>query len=405
VTPQNRQSLRDVKVLVVDDHPTNRRVMSEMLTWGGCLVEEAASAEEGLRVLREAANAGVPHGLLVTDVHMPAQDGFEFAAAVRADSLVGGIPIMMLTSGGRKGDGQRCRELGIGAYLLKPVSRTELVEAAVGSVSGPVARSSQMHLITRHSFNENRRNLRILLAEDNPVNQEVAAAMLRKRGHTVDISSNGREAVEAAARTSYDVILMDLQMPEMDGLKATAEIRKLPAERPVPIIAVTANAMSGERERCLAAGMDEYLAKPFRPHDLFAIVEGWGTAEASMAAPPQKNSAAPVDIEALRAELRLAGVEEIATDLLNTFIMDAPDRIAALQEAANGTDAGAIERAAHAYKSAAGTVKAQQLAALLKEAELAARAGDAEKASALVSRIAVAHDAAINYLRSTLGAG
>ena len=404
-TTQGRLSLHSLKALVVDDHPTNRRVTAEMLRWGGCVVEEAPNARQGLEALRQAASSGSPYALLLTDVHMPEQDGFDFAAAVRADAQVSDTPIMILTSGGQRGDGQRCRELGIGAYLLKPVSRSELVEAVVTTLSGQKTRASGMHLVTRHTFRESRRNLRILLAEDNEVNQEVAAAMLRKRGHTVDIVVNGLEALEAARGVKYDVILMDLQMPEMDGLRATAEIRKLTVDRPVPIIAVTANAMSGERERCLAAGMDDYLAKPFKPHDLFSVVEGWGVAQpAAGGSAPAQPPAAPVDVEGLRAELRSAGVEEITGDLIQTFVTDSAVRMAALVEAADSGDAGAIERAAHAYKSAAGTVRANELAQLLKEAERAAKEGETRNAKTMMRRIGEAHEAARAYLVALNGA-
>jgi CheY-like chemotaxis protein len=383
---------------VVDDHPTNRHVLAEMFAWGGCIVGEAASAREALELLCAAAAQGSPFALLVSDVHMPDQDGFEFVQAVRADPALSRITIMILTSGGRRGDGQRCRELGIGAYLLKPVSRLELIEAAVMALSGPGTRSSGMQLVTRHTFREEKKSLRVLLAEDNPVNQEVASAMLRKRGHEVDIVDNGVDAVASAGRKGYDIILMDLQMPGMDGLRATAEIRKQPRERPVPIIAVTANAMSGERERCLAAGMDDYLAKPFKPTDLFAVVEGWAHAETAKESGPQAFTAV-VDIEGLRGELRSAGVEEVADQLFRTFLADAPGRMTALLDAAAKEDAHEIERAAHAYKSAAATIRAQELAALLKEAEQAAKSGDAATAAGFIPLIRNAHDAAVDYLK------
>jgi CheY-like chemotaxis protein len=275
-----------------------------------------------------------------------------------------------------------------------------------------------MMLVTRHSIVEDRPTLRILLAEDNPVNQEVAAAMLRKRGHQVQIVNNGVEAVEAVKGSATDVVLMDLQMPEMDGLQATAEIREYLAGRPLPIIAVTANVLAGERERCLAAGMDDYLTKPFKPHQLFSIVEGWGKKEApseeaelpaaqetepvaQVAAPAEE--AAPVDISGLREELRAAGVEEIVEELLRTFLQDAPNRLKALEDAVGAADARGIERAAHAYKSSAGTVRAHDLAGLLKEAELAASSGDMAETRKLLSRVVDAHHRALKYLAAANG--
>jgi len=255
-----------------------------------------------------------------------------------------------------------------------------------------------MHLVTRHSTREGRRSLRILVAEDNAVNQEVAKSLLQKRGHAVDVVEDGVEAVAAVQRTAYDLVLMDLQMPRMDGIRATQEIRRILGDRPLPIIAVTANAMSGERERCLAAGMDEYLSKPFKPHDLFAAVEGWGQPEPT----PEGRVAttAPVDLDGLRAEMRSAGVEEVVPALLKAFVDDAPLRIEALRSGAASGEARAIERAAHAYKSAAATLRATQLAALLKEAEIKAKAGETAAAAALVPLIEEAHDAALRYLKS-----
>jgi signal transduction histidine kinase/FixJ family two-component response regulator len=218
-----------------------------------------------------------------------------------------------------------------------------------------------------------RRSLRVLLAEDNPVNQEVAATVLRKRGHRVDIVGDGREAVAAATRERYDVVLMDVQMPEMDGLAATRAIRVLPEGRGQRIIALTAHASGAERERCLAAGMNGYLTKPFKSQDLFALVE-----ERSISQPAAVDA---VDIEGFRAMMRDAGAEEAVDGIVRLFTQGAAARLEAIGAAIQAGDAGAIERAAHAFKSAAATVGARGLAERLAAVEQAGREGAADRAA------------------------
>ena len=397
--PPARTDLRDLRVLLVDDHDLNRRILKEMFAWAGSRVEAAASAADGLDRLRAAADAGSPFALLATDVHMPGMDGFQFVTEVRADPVIGRVAVMILSSGGRQGDSQRCRELGVGAFLMKPVSRADLIEAAEGVLGGSRVRASGLRHVPAAAGGQ--KALSILLAEDNPVNQEVAAALLRKRGHAVTVVDNGRAAVEAVRATPFDVVLMDLQMPQLDGFGATREIRRMAAGAALPIIAVTANALSGEREQCLSAGMDDYLAKPFKPPDLFAISEGWGNrsaAPATVEQAPPGTTTDPVDVAGLRAELRAAGVEEIADDLIRTFLEDAPGRMAALEEAARTGNRGGLERAAHAYTSAAGTIRAADLSAQLRDAELAAKSGDVARAQGLVPALRAAHEAVLLFL-------
>jgi CheY-like chemotaxis protein len=256
---------------VVDDNPTNRRLLREMLAAEGMAVDEAASATSGLEALQRGVERQSPYDLAILDVQMPGRDGFDFATAIRADPSVAATRLLMLTSAGQRGDGERCRKLGIEAYLTKPASRADLIEA-LGAVFADAGAMGGPAVITRHSIAESRPTLRVLLAEDNPMNQQVAIAMLLSRGHLVDVVSNGREAIEAVERGAYDLILMDVQMPEMDGLEATRQIRARWPDRPVRIIGLTANAMAGDREACLAAGMDDYVSKPIRPEELEAAI-------------------------------------------------------------------------------------------------------------------------------------
>src|SRR5881392_2314666 len=399
--PGRRASLGGRRLLVVDDNETNRRILRDMLGAEGVAVHEAARADAGMAVLRRAAAAGTPFDLAILDAQMPDQDGFELAALVRADRELATTKLLILTSAGQRGDGERCRVMGIQAYLTKPIARADLIEA-VGTVlvEAPPAGAAPA-LITRHSIAESRHTLRILLAEDNPVNQQVATAMLLKRGHQVDIVSNGREAVDAVTRERYDVVLMDIQMPEMDGFEATAQIRALPQGRTLPIIALTAHALSGERERCLERGMTGYLAKPFKAHDLFAAVEGGGAdgAEPPAAAP------APVDVAGFRRTMEEAGAAEAVDGILATFVQTLPQRLDALATATGAGAAEPIQRAAHAFKSAAATIGAGSLAALLDQIEGAAREGDVARARAAMERLRAEAQAALDYLETTVKGG
>ncbi|NIM49800.1 MAG: response regulator [Gemmatimonadales bacterium] len=399
------ERLRGVRALVVDDNPTNRRVVREILGPAGVAVDEVSAAGPALERLRRARMEGTPYVLAILDAFMPGQDGFEMAEAVRSDPELRDIKLMMLTSAGQRGDGQRCRELGIDAYLTKPASRLELLEVTAAVLAGSGATAYPGRLITRYSIRECREPRHILLAEDNPVNQQITVAMLRRRGHTVDVVENGRQAVEAVARQAYDAVLMDVQMPGMDGVEATREIRRDPKSVHLPIVALTAHAIAPERERCHAAGMSGYVVKPFKPHELFAVVEGWALATEVGDAPVMEaaESAPPVALEELRGMMREAGAEEAVDRMLEVFVVDAPERMAALEVAVASGDAERIREAAHAYKSAAGTMAAYHLAALLEEVERAGRAGDSAGASQLLGRVRQAHDAVLDYLEASQG--
>jgi len=381
------------RMLIVDDNQTNRRILREMLGAEGIKVEEASTAAEGLESLRR-----VRYDLAILDVQMPDMDGFQLATAVRADKKLKGTNLLMLTSAGQRGDGERCRELGIRGYLTKPISRSDLLEALGTVLAGSPEETGTPDVVTRHTIAESRSTLRVLLAEDNPVNQQVAVAMLVKRGHEVHVSSNGREAVDAVKERDYDVVLMDIQMPEMDGFEATHAIRALPKGKDLPIIGLTAHALSGERERCLSHGMTEYLAKPFKAHELFALVEGAGRRKAAPAVPAPA-AAPPVDLEGFRATLREAGAEQALYSIIDTFVRQAPDRLAALAAAVAGGTGTEIVRAAHVYRGAAATIGARELAGLLERVETTAHAGDiAQAKEAFESVTPLAHEV-IDYLR------
>jgi PAS domain S-box-containing protein len=268
--------LRDMPVLVVDDNAVNRRILESMLKHWRMKPVLAASGRAGVAAMQESKRAGAAFPLVLLDSHMPVMNGFSVVEEIRKDPELAGATVLMLTSAGHRGDAARCRALGIAAYLTKPISKAELLEAIFVVLRPPS--SPNPEVVTRHTLRENRRQLRILLAEDNRVNQLVATRVLEKRGHTVVVAMNGREALaalDAPGSGLFDLILMDVQMPEMGGLEATQIIRarEQSSGTHLPIIAMTAHAMKGDEERCLEAGMDGYVSKPFQVEDVFATID------------------------------------------------------------------------------------------------------------------------------------
>jgi signal transduction histidine kinase/CheY-like chemotaxis protein len=301
--PRQMSDLKGMRVLVVDDNATNRRILDEILTTWGMRPTVADSGVAGLRAMEVAHQAGRPFPLVLLDYQMPDMDGFEVAGRIAQRSDLAGATIMMLSSVGQRGDALRCRELGVAAYLSKPVRQSVLLEAILAALARPASSVKAPALVTRHTLSEGHgalrsgpagdnagdpllmegldttrredvtppaplRSLRVLVAEDNRVNQLVIRRLLERLHHTVVLCEDGRAAVAAVEAERPDLVLMDVQMPEMDGFAATAAIREremaLPGGRRLPIVALTAFAMKGDRERCVAAGMDDYLTKPIR---------------------------------------------------------------------------------------------------------------------------------------------
>jgi signal transduction histidine kinase/CheY-like chemotaxis protein len=271
------EALRGVKVLVVDDNRTNRRILKGMLARWGMLETSVEDGEAALAQLESAKAEGAPFALVLTDMHMPNMDGFTLIEQIRKRPGLSAATIMMLTSAGHRGDAARCQELGVAAYLLKPIRQSDL-QAAIARVLGAREQPAGAALITRFSLQKNAQepssSMRVLLAEDNAVNQRLAVRLLEKRGHHVKVAGNGREALAALEKESFDLVFMDVQMPEMDGMEATAAIREKEKQsgQHQLIIALTAHAMKGDREKCLAQGMDGYLTKPIRPQELDDIL-------------------------------------------------------------------------------------------------------------------------------------
>jgi len=277
--PVSETALAGVRVLIVDDNATNRRILADLTRIWGMIPSTAESGPEALRQMRDASEAGHPLSLVLSDVHMPEMDGFQLAEHLAGPPHLADAVILMLTSGEREGDLGRCRELGIATYLNKPVRRSDLLRAltraltnrsTIEKISAPASPARRLPQELRHGA-----PARILLAEDNVINQHVARSILQKAGHSVIVAGNGQEALSILRRQSFDLVLMDVQMPEVDGFEATAAIREneLGTDRRLPIIAMTAHAMKGDRERCLAAGMDGYISKPICASDLLDLVD------------------------------------------------------------------------------------------------------------------------------------
>lgn len=267
----------DTRVLIVDDNLTNRLILNKMLSRWGMRPECVESGEEALRELMSAVESGDPYRLIITDKQMPKTDGFDLIERIRERAEISAARVIMMSSGVHRGDMARCKELGFSAYLTKPVRQSELRDAIAQSLD---TRERRIESVTTVSLNDrpivpNTTVLHVLLAEDNAVNQRLATRLLEKRGHRVTVANDGQEAIDSLGHTAYDLVLMDAQMPQIDGFEATRIIRKREEETGMhqPIVALTAHAMKGDRERCEEAGMDGYLAKPIRPEELDALLE------------------------------------------------------------------------------------------------------------------------------------
>ncbi|HET6878574.1 MAG TPA: PAS domain S-box protein, partial [Pirellulales bacterium] len=335
-------TLVDLPVLVVDDNATNRRILAEMLNNWRMKPTAVAGGRAALAAMQQASEEGRPFSLVLLDANMPEIDGFQLADEINRHPQLAGATVMMLTSGDRPDDVKRCRQLGIASYLMKPVAQSELLDAimsAVGSRLSPEAAIADVPAVAPPS-----RHLRVLLAEDSVVNQKLAVYLLEKWGHHVTVANNGREAVARATTEPFDLVLMDVQMPEMDGLEATAVLRKqLVSGRRLPIVAMTAHAMVGDRERCLEAGMDDYLSKPIRARELLAVVEQ--VIAGSPKPADGKQDVCAIDWPA--ALERLQGDRELLEELVEVIRQEAPKLLADVRSSIDRGDTAALKLSAH----------------------------------------------------------
>jgi PAS domain S-box-containing protein len=395
---EGQASLAGIPVLIVDDNPTNRRILEMTLLQWGMLPTMVSSGYAALAELRRAAEEGKATPLVLLDAQMPQLDGFSTASKIKQDPELPTATIMMLTSGGQRGDADRCRQLGISAYLSKPVRQWELREAILRVLGLKAQRGERAaRLVTKHSLQTTPKHLRILLAEDNAVNRELTLRILSKRGHSVAVVANGKLAIEALETQPFDVVLMDVQMPEMDGFQATAVIRKKEAVSGtrVPIIAMTAHAMKGDRERCLAAGMDGYISKPIQAEELVKLTE----ALSAEAGPIDQPEGAPAQVmDRSLALARVDGDEALLGDLARLFCEESPKMLAAVREAVADKDADRLQRAAHSLKGSVATLAAQKAVDAALKLERLGRSGEMDEAERAYEILA----AEIEQLRTVL---
>jgi len=345
-------AINGLPVLVVDDNETNRAVLEEMMRNWGMKPAVAVSAADALAQL-DAAAAHHPFLLALIDEWMPEMDGFALAARIRSHAALHGGAILMLSSGGGLGQAVRAKEAGVAQTLLKPIKQSELLDAIMTVLGQEVQLPAQQRAAIRPSG----LRARVLLAEDNPVNEHLARTLLEKQGHTVMVAHNGREALALAQKERFDVVLMDVQMPEMDGLAATKAIREIESANGghVPIVGLTAHAMKGDRERCIAAGMDGYVPKPLRPAVLFAAIE---QAIAQQTGAEHPETAAQVT-EVLDEE-GLVGLASsdggLLLELAHLFLEDGPQRLAEIGAALESGDLSLLQMAAETLNGSAASL-------------------------------------------------
>lgn len=347
------ENIEKLRVLVVDDNATNRKILSHQLGSWGMIHREAESGPLALDLLKSAAADGAPYDLAILDLLMPGMDGFELARAIKADPRIAGVSLILLTSSGVRGDGTTARAAGIAAYLTKPIRQSQLFDCltiVVSNCSNSCAVIAPP-LVTKHTLKEANRmsDKLILLAEDNIVNQKVAVRQLQKLGYRADAVANGREALEALSRISYDLVFMDCQMPEMDGYQATTEIRRREATtKHTPIVAMTAHALAGDRERSIAAGMDDHITKPVKLEELARVLKIF-FADSSKAVPSVKEPAVelspPVDME--RLHQALGDDPREISEILDLYCSQMGESLIKLDEAIIGGNAAIVDLVAH----------------------------------------------------------
>jgi len=421
------QDLSRMPVLIVDDNYTNRILLQEMVASWGLMPTTAADGYEALALMKRAFESGKPYRLLLLDLQMPGLDGFEIAERVKESPFGVNVKIILLTSLGEKGHAARCKEVDISGYLTKPVKQSEIFDAIMMALGHSIEEKNP--LITRHTIQDARRRLNILMAEDNVINQRLAMALLEARGHRVVLASNGREAVEAFERKAFDLILMDVQMPEMDGLEATRLIREREASdcglriadcglkdeiqipnskfqnyqstiasrqssiKRIPIIAMTAHAMKGDREKCLAEGMDDYVSKPINPEKLFKVIDkvthGLQNEKKEAPFPPSKNNAgASKEVFDLSKALEVvAGKKELFQEIANLFLENLPLYMVQIQEGIVKGDANALEQAAHGLKGSVGNFGAKRSYEAAYLLEKLGRDGKTEEAGDVLTEL------------------
>ncbi|HLX22693.1 MAG TPA: MHYT domain-containing protein [Usitatibacter sp.] len=387
-----RHQMAGLRALVVDDNAINREILRHQLAALGLAQDEADSGPRALDRLRSARDAGHPYDIVILDDQMPGMRGVELARAILADTAFRDLPLVMLSSVGQ--DENEGVEAGVGQFLVRPVRQSRLFDCLMSSLRGKVFEGASLQ--ERATYRQLRAS--ILLVEDNAVNQELALHMLEVLDCRCTIARNGREALEALEHGEFDAALMDCQMPEMDGFEATAAIRAREAAsssgRRMPIVALTAGVVEGDRDKCLAAGMDDYLSKPFTLEQLETTLARW-VPETPQYSPPGPH----IDEQVIENVLTLgSGGPELLGKLIAAYLEDSPRRLSAIKSAMAAGDAASVAREAHTLKSACANLGALFLAELCKDLEIHCRGGRTTGAE----RLAQAIDAEFAHVRSDL---
>jgi CheY-like chemotaxis protein/HPt (histidine-containing phosphotransfer) domain-containing protein len=433
--PGDRVDLTGVKALIVDDLETNRRIFRDFLENAGARVQVVEGAVDALNLLRTVQDQD-PFDFVILDLLMPGRDGFQLAEDIRLDPELRDLPLMILTSSNRPGDRKLAARLHVNGFLQKPVSRAELLRgvnvilherdeaktpgAAPGGAEESVAATASPRVTE---------GLRVLVAEDNVVNQQVAKGLLDRWGCEVTVVANGLEALEALEGSTFDLVLMDVQMPEMDGLEATLQIRRDRRFSSVPIVALTAHVLPEERQKCQDVGMDDYVPKPFKPGELRERVEHWArrsklgeteddgsaageTVPEAPGGPKDRTETVvetgvveseagdpPVLLDEFRAAMRDAGIESVVDAAVAAYLQETPGRMEALEAAVTAKDWEAVQREAHGIKSGARNIRADHFGALLESVEHAGRDGLGAEVEAVLPELKTAYQQVMVFLK------
>jgi PAS domain S-box-containing protein len=418
--PQAKDDLTNLRVLVVDDNATNRRIVGHQVAAWGMRSRSATDGAEALALMREAAASGESFDLAVLDMMMPGMDGLELAHTIKGDPLISQTQLVMLTSITRRSDCASLRRAGLASCLTKPVKQAQLFDCltkvmagATGASERPETENQSMmsNQVTRAEPSTTpqpvaRKRTRVLLAEDNPINQKVALRQLEKLGYSADAVVNGREALNALALNPYDIVLMDCQMPEMDGYEASAEIRRREgANQHTIIIAMTANALEGDREKCLASGMDDYLSKPVKLKELAAVMEQWRANSAvndrEHTEPVERGDGSPVDLEHLLDAS--GGDEEEMRELTELYLGQTAEELANLKGALKAGLPKKVERIAHTCVGSSAICGMNAITTLFRELELIAGDGRLDDAAPLLEEVEREFDRIKFFLERNLG--
>jgi signal transduction histidine kinase/ligand-binding sensor domain-containing protein/DNA-binding response OmpR family regulator len=411
--PATTADMLGMRVLVVDDNLTNLRILGETLTrWGmmAALAEDGASA---LRELQLAYEQGHPFVMVLTDAHMPVMDGFALVECIKCDPRFAPVSVVMLTSAAEPGDATRCRQLQVEAYLTKPIQQAELREALQMTIGWRPRKGVEYSTPAQAPLpprTAGLTGLRILVAEDNPVNQLLATRLLEKRHHQLVVVGNGLEALGALEKhreKGFDLILMDVQMPEMNGFEATRIIREKEKTQGghIPIVAMTAHAMKGDRERCLMAGMDGYVSKPIQVQELYAVIEEVvGQTKQAQHAMASKGEELHL-LDKATALANLGGDEDVLSEVAHIFLMECSRLMSELREAIHRNNALELERAAHSMKGSIGTFAAQKAYETARRLEELGREGRVKDAERVYANLEAEIDRLRPEMESLVGSG